>query len=191
MVETYEQIGERINKKLSGLDSIKSREEYYEKLETYLGDSKAGQSFLNAKTRSWESIREEFYEETDAKKIVEANSSVSEEGELKARAVRFENSRSVQSRIRDESRTARNTRSITRSNFLSWRRSQGRSGDLRGIDTRNMRRVNALRKRIIITQADRRLRNVKVFINPKLRYKAYRSAKSGRFVKSPFKRKKA
>lgn len=191
MVETYEQIGNRINKKLSGLEDIKSRDDYYEKLENYLGDSKAGMSFLNAKTRSWESIREEFFEETEAKKIVEKNSAVSEDEELKARAMRFENSRSVSSRIKDESRTARNTRSVTRANFLSWRRTQGRRGDLRGIDTRNIARVRRLQNRVIITQADRRLKNVKVYINPKLRYKAYRSAKSGKFVKSPFKRKKA
>lgn len=150
----------RWNKSISGFNKIKSKEEYIKKLEEYLGQSGAGKALFTAKTRSWESISEDAYSNSSAVDVVEANTAnLSEEKleivELKAQAISFEKERPFGERYRDESRTARDTRSITPMNYKSWSRKPSRM-DLRGIDTRQ-RRYRRSARRVLVKEASKRI----------------------------------
>lgn len=179
----------RWNQNISNFDKIKSKEDYIKKLEDYLSGSESGRALINAKTRSFDSISNDAFENSNAKKIVEENSLSVED--LKLEALRFEESRASVGRLRDESRTAKDTRPINQFNFISWRKHPNRM-DLNGIDTRRSRRGVSVRRasrELVLSKGDRRLVNVRPFVDVKRRVKYYRSSKSGRFVPNPFKKK--
>ena len=175
---------ERFNKEIDGFKEIKSKEEYFEKLENYLGGSKSGQSLLHAKSRSWSSIREEMFR-GEASDVVDRNReglSEKEVSDLRARGLadRFEDRRRASSRNADERRTARDVRKVSMMSYRSWRRNPARF-DLRGVDTR---RARAFKKAVV--RNGRVFRYVS-FIN-KGRSVQYRVVKKG-LVKRPFKKK--
>jgi hypothetical protein len=174
----------RINKELSGFSSIKSKEEYFDKLEAYFGGSKAGLGLLNARKRSWDDIREEMFSGSSAKDVVEKNSieEVVNESRALRRAQRFESRRPKVGRVRDESRTSRRVRGVTLSSVRRWERGGYRRYDLRGIDTRRSQGLRVSGS--VVTRADVRLKNFSVSVD--VRGVKHYHDRSGRFVGSPF-----
>lgn len=179
----FEDLAERrYNKELKGFKDIKSKEEYFSKLEDYFSQSEAGLALLNARRRSWSSIREEMFEGTASEVVASNQEKMSEAAKSKADAFslahRFEDRRPASSRRRDEMRTAKDTRRVSMMSYRSWRRNPTRF-DLRGIDTR--------RKRRFAKQG--RLQRYVRFINRNTRQKSYRYVPTGKFVKNPFKKR--
>jgi hypothetical protein len=123
-------------------------------------------------------IREEIYE-AGAEAVVEKNK------EAISEALRFESSRSRLARVRDESRTARDTRRATWNDVVSWKKRPGRF-DIRGVDTKrpfiSSNRMRKLSQKVRITRRDRLNRHFRVFVNPYTMSKMYQSKKTDHFV---------
>jgi len=85
---------------------------------------------------------DELYENGKAKEKIEENRvrKVKDEEDAFRDALRFERRRKLKERLRDEGRTAKNTRPATRNSVRIWRRRGGLQGDIRGIDTKLRRR---------------------------------------------------
>jgi hypothetical protein len=184
----FEEIAQdRINHQLSGFKEIKSKEEYFEKLENYLGASKSGQSLLNAKSRSWNSIREEMFggEASDVVAKNQERLSESESSDLRARGLahRFEDRRQASSRRADERKTARDVRRVSMMSYRSWRRNPTRF-DLRGVDTR---RARAFKKGLVVRNG--RVFRYVSFINRGKRVNSYKLVKKN-LVRKPFSKKR-
>jgi hypothetical protein len=183
--ENWEELADRrFNKELKGFKDIKSKEEYFAKLEDYFSQSESGLALLNARRRSWSSIREEMFDGQASEVVASNQEKLTEEAKSKADAFslasRFEDRRPASSRRRDEMRTAKDTRRVSMMTYRSWRRNPTRF-DLRGIDTRRKRAFK-------VSKRDKRLQRYVAFINRGNRMKQYRSVKSGKFVKNPFKK---
>jgi hypothetical protein len=100
-------------------------------------------------------------------------------------ALRFERKRKLRERLRDESRTAKNTKPVNKRSVEIWkRRGMARRMDLRGIDTKLRRRATIA----IITKAgEQKLRDKGIAISYDQRgFRHFRSMKSGKFVKAKF-----
>lgn len=135
----------RVNDQLAGFKDIKSKEEYFIKLENYFSQSESGLKLLNAKKRGWSSIREEMFKNSSAVDVVEKNQGeVTDDTVAFVRASRFEDRRRKNVRVSDERKTAKNTLRVNLANYRRWRRNPSRS-DLKGIDTRRGRAYINLR----------------------------------------------
>jgi len=105
---------------------------------------------------------------------------------LLGEAQRLENRRSYRARRRDELRTHRDTRGVTRRNIDVWQRRPARM-DLRDVDTRRPRRTAGQRRRLTPLRTSKWVRIVRVKANRQ--FYQYRDVKTGRFIKAPKKRR--
>ena len=190
-------VAERINKSIN-FKEVNSREDYIREYNQVL-DKWLQENPKNTGADSLRSFADVAYLNTDAKDKVDANKKKAslEIEELKAKAIRFEQQRERFSRIRDERKTAKDTRNITKRSYSWWKRGGFSSGDLRGVDTKQARSVGGARglggvrgRQVKITNADRRLQNYRPFINLTTRQKSYRSVSSGRWTKNPYRSRK-
>ena len=166
---------------------IKSKEEFEDAVASRVSGNKKAENILG--------YLDELYEQGGIKKIVEASAVEKEEVvDLRERARRFEAGRAKRSRESDEARTAKDTRRITPPNFKTWRNNPARL-DLWRIDTAKGARVSARNDRgslfaVSLSAGDRRLVNVRPYVDMKRRVKFYKSVSTGQFVPNPWKRRR-
>lgn len=127
-VTDIDDIGKRINKELP-MDKIRNKEEYKQELNALLDRWTTPK---DSRPQNLKKLADILYEET-AKETIEENIE-----KYKRLAQNFESRRPKISRIRDESKTAKDTRPINKKNYLRWRKAVSRR-DLSGIDTKGAR----------------------------------------------------
>jgi hypothetical protein len=182
----------RINDNLD-FSEISDEESYHRAVKNFLRIGKSGDPVKNRGDHLIKYLdrdseaRREMYEKSSAKKLVDSRiakeKADSERLGLLRRAQMFERRRPKRSRIPDERKTARKIYPLTRRGIRTWIHNKGRTGDVRSVDTRRIRRI-ALRNQI--NGQDLRLKNIKVILN-KQGVKQYKDLQ-GRFRSSPYKR---
>lgn len=125
----FAEIGNRINKRLD-LKNINSRAEYARAVRKVFEDSQFSESLLK--------FVDNFYEETEAREVIESNQSSAKEAqqkdELKEKAIRFERTRG-RGGVQDERFNNQDRRLLTPLNYRVWRHDPGRL-DIKGVDTK-------------------------------------------------------
>lgn len=175
---------ERINNLLD-FSKINSQEDYEREVRKLLKDNPQDRDSKSGVNRSINLLPfvDELYRQSKAPELIANNkaSKVKEQEDAFRDALRFERKRKLRERLRDESRTAKNTRPATKSSVRVWKR-HPTMGDIRGIDSKLKRRSMVS----LITKAgEQKLRDKGVAVVYDVRgFRHFRDMKTGRFSKT-------